>query len=150
MESLQFLLLWGVIGACVFQLWRTPRLWAFLFLFIVIFPKIALVTVPGETTPIRVDDVVMAAVLGWWILKLFLGRRPTLPATAGRWANEDASIGGEKLAAPTQPVLPNPLRARDGRRDVIRCGKNSYDSVDSVDADRVDVVASDCELVRRH
>src|SRR6266542_1583444 len=79
MESLQFLLLWGVIGACVFQLWRTPRLWAFLFLFIVIFPKIALVTVPGETTPIRVDDVVMAAVLGWWILKLFLGHRPTLP-----------------------------------------------------------------------
>jgi Tol biopolymer transport system component len=41
------------------------------------------------------------------------------------------------------------IDARDGERDVVRCGKNSYDRVDSVDADRFDVVASDCELVRR-
>jgi Ca2+-binding RTX toxin-like protein len=41
------------------------------------------------------------------------------------------------------------IDARDGERDVVRCGPNSYDRVDSVGADRVDVVASDCELVRR-
>ena len=41
------------------------------------------------------------------------------------------------------------IDVRDGERDVVRCGKNSYDSVDAVDADRLDVIASDCEFVRR-
>lgn len=79
MDTVRLALIWGVIAASLYQLWRVPRLWAFLFLFIVVFPKIALVAVPGETTPIRMDDVVLATVLGGWILYLFLARRPALP-----------------------------------------------------------------------
>jgi Tol biopolymer transport system component len=43
------------------------------------------------------------------------------------------------------------IYARDGQRDRISCGKNGYGKAgrDVVYADRVDVVASDCEVVRR-
>jgi Tol biopolymer transport system component len=39
--------------------------------------------------------------------------------------------------------------AVDGRRDTISCGKNGYDRRDRVYADRIDIVARDCELVHR-
>ena len=39
--------------------------------------------------------------------------------------------------------------AVDGQRDAISCGKNGYDRRDRVYADRIDVVAADCELVSR-
>lgn len=41
------------------------------------------------------------------------------------------------------------IYARDGQRDWITCGANSYDRRDVVYADRVDVVAPDCEIVHR-
>lgn len=43
------------------------------------------------------------------------------------------------------------IYARDGQRDWITCGKNGYGQGgrDAVYADRTDVVASDCEIVRR-
>jgi len=43
------------------------------------------------------------------------------------------------------------IRARDRERDSIVCGKNGYGAAgrDTVYADRVDAVASDCEIVRR-
>lgn len=40
--------------------------------------------------------------------------------------------------------------AVDEKRDRISCGKNGYDRRDRVYADRIDVVAPDCELVHRH
>src|SRR4029077_7465765 len=79
MTAVRIALMLSVGAASLYQLWRTPRVWAFLFLFIVIFPKIALLKVPGDTTPIRIDDVVLAAVLGGWLLKLVLARRKVLP-----------------------------------------------------------------------
>src|SRR6185295_10554627 len=79
MVIVQQALVWGVIIAVLFQLWRTPRLWALLFLFIVIFPKIAIVALPGEPTPIRIDDLVLAVVLGGWVAQLVLARRKNLP-----------------------------------------------------------------------
>lgn len=84
MEAARLALEWGVVLAALYQIWRIPRLWVLLFLFIVLFPKVALVAVPGETTPIRVDDLVMAAVLGGWVLVQLLGRprpAPSSPAT---------------------------------------------------------------------
>jgi hypothetical protein len=41
------------------------------------------------------------------------------------------------------------IYAVDGQRDWITCGKNSYFRRDTVYADRIDVVASDCEIVHR-
>lgn len=41
------------------------------------------------------------------------------------------------------------IHAVDGQRDRIACGKNGYDRRDTVDADPIDVVAADCEIVRR-
>jgi len=43
------------------------------------------------------------------------------------------------------------IRAQDGQRDTISCGKNGYGKRgrDIVYADRVDVAASDCEVVHR-
>jgi Tol biopolymer transport system component len=43
------------------------------------------------------------------------------------------------------------IYARDGQRDTIDCGKNGYGKAgrDVVYADKVDVVASDCEIVHR-
>ena len=81
MEIARLALEWSVVLAVLYQLWRVPRLWAFLYLFIVIFPKVALAEVPGQTTPIRVDDIVMAVVLGGWVLVQLLGRpRPAPPS----------------------------------------------------------------------
>ena len=64
-----------IIAACVvvsaYQLRRVPRVWAFLVLFIALMPKVPLAAVPGNTTPIRVDDVVLALVLIWWARKFF-------------------------------------------------------------------------------
>ncbi len=57
-----------------YQLWRVPRVWAFLLLFIVLMPKLALIVVPGNTTPIRVDDVVVAGVMGVWAVRELFGR----------------------------------------------------------------------------
>jgi O-antigen ligase len=54
------------------QLWKLPRLWAFLLLFIVLFPKLALAVVPQNTSPLRVDDLVIAGVLGIWVIRHFL------------------------------------------------------------------------------
>ena len=39
--------------------------------------------------------------------------------------------------------------AVDGQRGRITCGKNAYDRRDRVYADRIDVVAADCEIVHR-
>lgn len=43
------------------------------------------------------------------------------------------------------------IGARDGQRDSISCGRNAYGNAGrhTVYADRLDVVASDCEIVRR-
>jgi RTX calcium-binding nonapeptide repeat (4 copies) len=41
------------------------------------------------------------------------------------------------------------IDARDGERDWITCGKNAYNRRDRVYADKFDVIASDCEVVRR-
>lgn len=64
-----------ITAACVavsaWQLWRVPRVWAFLVLFIALMPKVPLAAVLGNTTPIRIDDVVLAIVLIWWARTLF-------------------------------------------------------------------------------
>lgn len=62
------------IGAAAWQLWRVPRLWAFLTLFIALMPKVPLAVVPGNTTPIRIDDLVVAAAIGVWLFRV--GRTP--------------------------------------------------------------------------
>jgi hypothetical protein len=65
--------------AAAYQLWRVPRLWAFLLLFVALMPKVALAVVPGNTTPIRIDDLVVGAVVLTWLFR----RRhvPPSPAT---------------------------------------------------------------------
>jgi O-antigen ligase len=65
--------------AAAYQLWRVPRVWAFLLLFVALMPKVPLAVVPGNTTPIRIDDVVVGSVLVWWMFR----RRdvPASPAT---------------------------------------------------------------------
>lgn len=72
----------AIIVVCVlvatYQLLRVPRVWAFLVLFIALTPKLPLAVVPGNTTPIRIDDVVLALVLIWWARK-FLMVPPTAP-----------------------------------------------------------------------
>ena len=59
--------------ACVsiagYQLWRVPKAWAFLILFVALMPKLAVATVPGNTTPLRIDDLVIGAVLAWWFFR---------------------------------------------------------------------------------
>jgi O-antigen ligase len=79
MAVARFALAAGVALASLIQLWRVPRLWAFLFLFIVLFPKLPLAVVPGNSTPIRVDDLILAVVLGGWLLAQLLGRRRPIP-----------------------------------------------------------------------
>ena len=54
------------LAVAAYQLWRVPRLWAFLLLFVPLMPRIALAVVPGNTTPIRVDDLVIAGALAAW------------------------------------------------------------------------------------
>src|SRR5438552_15102830 len=69
----------GVALASLIQLWRVPRLWAFLILFVVLFPKVPLALVPGDTTALRVDDFVLGLVLGGWAIAQILGRRRKIP-----------------------------------------------------------------------
>jgi O-antigen ligase len=64
----------GCLAVSTWQLSRVPRVWAFLVLFIALMPKVPLAVVPGNTTPIRVDDIVLALVLLWWARKLFMVR----------------------------------------------------------------------------
>src|SRR5262245_31858304 len=79
MAAARVVLVIGVALACLVQLWRVPRPWAFLVLFIVLFPKVPLALVPGDTTALRVDDFVLALVLGCWVLAQLLGRRRDIP-----------------------------------------------------------------------
>jgi O-antigen ligase len=79
MTSGVVVLIVGVALASLIQLWRVPRLWAFLILFIVLFPKVPLALVPGDTTALRVDDFVLGLVLGAWVLAQLLGRRRNIP-----------------------------------------------------------------------
>src|SRR5437867_4199487 len=79
MVAARVALIVGVALASVIQLWRIPRLWAFLVLFIVLFPKVPLALVPGDTTALRVDDFVIGLVLGGWVLSQLLGRRRAIP-----------------------------------------------------------------------
>jgi O-antigen ligase len=55
--------------AAAYQLWRVPRLWAFLLLFVALMPKLAVAAVPGNTTPLRIDDLVVGAALAWWFFR---------------------------------------------------------------------------------
>ncbi len=85
MHTQRQMLLGLVLVAVVIQLRRVPRFWAFLFLFVILFPKIALATVPGNSTPLRVDDVVLGVVLGGWLVREALVTRarpvPASPLT---------------------------------------------------------------------
>ena len=71
-----------VFLVAAYQVWRVRRFWAFLFVFIVLFPKISLTAVPGNTTPIRVDDVVLGLAIGGWLIReaLVARRNPVAPA----------------------------------------------------------------------
>jgi hypothetical protein len=62
------------IAIAAYQLARVPRLWAFVLLFVALMPKVPLAFVPGNTTPVRVDDVVIAVVLAAWIARFFTVR----------------------------------------------------------------------------
>jgi hypothetical protein len=66
-----FIILVACVAVSVYQLSRVPRAWAFLVLFIALMPKLPLAAVPGNTTPIRIDDVVLALVLLWWARTFF-------------------------------------------------------------------------------
>lgn len=80
--TLRLVLLGFVVVAAIAQLWRVRRFWAFLFLFIVLFPKIGVVPVPGNPTPVRLDDLVLAVVLGGWLIReALVGRREAIPAS---------------------------------------------------------------------
>jgi O-antigen ligase len=79
MGAARYALIAGIGIAAAFQLWRVPRLWAFVLLFIVLVPKFPIAAVPGDPTPIRIDDLVMAAVLGGWIVARLLGRPRVVP-----------------------------------------------------------------------
>ena len=61
------LLVLACAAVAAYQLWRVPRAWAFLLLFIALMPKVAIAAVPGNTTPIRVDDLVVGAALAAWL-----------------------------------------------------------------------------------
>jgi O-antigen ligase len=77
------------VAVAAYQLARVPRAWAFLLLFIALMPKVPIALVPGNTTPIRVDDLVVGALLVWWawtyVGRPFKGRLheelPPSPAT---------------------------------------------------------------------
>ena len=84
-------LYFACLFAAAWQLRRVPRLWALLFLFIALMPKLAVATVPGNTTPIRIDDLVVGAALAVW----FFRRREAPPASsAGCFLR---SIGARRL-----------------------------------------------------
>ena len=57
----------------------------------------------------------------------------------------DVIVGGNDVDRLAGGEGPDVIRARDGWRDSITCGRGR----DAVQADRVDLVSADCELVRR-
>jgi hypothetical protein len=63
--------------------------------------------------------------------------------------NNDVLIGGPGHDRIDGGGGGDTIYAVDGERDWITCGKNAYDRRDTVYADRIDVVASDCEIVHR-
>ena len=65
------------VAAAAVQLSRVRRLWAFLLLFVALAPKIAVAGVPGNPTPIRIDDLVVGAAVVLWLFGLRLARRGT-------------------------------------------------------------------------
>jgi len=72
----------AALTAAVLLLASVRRLWAFLFVFIILFPKVPLAVVPGNTTPLRVDDVVIGVIIaGWLLARLFRPRVSTPPAS---------------------------------------------------------------------
>jgi len=78
--TVRLVLLALVIATAVYQVARVRRFWAFLFVFIVLFPKIGLAAVPGNTTPIRVDDLMLGLVIGGWLIReALVARRDALP-----------------------------------------------------------------------
>ena len=78
--GVRLVLLAFVLAAAVYQVAQVRRFWAFLFVFIVLFPKIGLAAVPGNTTPIRVDDLVLGLVIGGWLIReALVARRDALP-----------------------------------------------------------------------
>src|SRR4051794_25752100 len=79
MAAARVVLVVGVALASLIQLWRVPRLWAFLLLFIVLFPKIPLALAPGDTTAFRVDDIVVGVVLAGWAMAQILGPQRAIP-----------------------------------------------------------------------
>src|SRR5437870_11542381 len=81
MAAGQIVLIVCVSLASLAQLWRVPKPWAFLILFIVLFPKVPLALVPGDTTALRVDDFVLGLMLGGWALAQILGRQRRIPAS---------------------------------------------------------------------
>src|SRR5258705_7850119 len=64
-----------------YQFARVPRMWAFVLLFVALMPKIALASVRGNTTPVRVDDVVIGVVLAVWIARSVTVRRKPVATT---------------------------------------------------------------------
>ena len=60
------LLVIASLAVAAYQLWRVPRVWAFLVLFVPLMPRVALAAVPGNTTAIRIDDLVIGAALTVW------------------------------------------------------------------------------------
>jgi O-antigen ligase/polysaccharide polymerase Wzy-like membrane protein len=67
------------VAVAVDQLRRAPRPWAFLLLFIALMPKVAIAAVPGNTTPLRLDDLIVGAVLTIWFFRR--NDAPPSPAT---------------------------------------------------------------------
>jgi len=64
------------LAVAAWQLRRVPRVWAFLVLFVALMPKLAVAAVPVNTTPIRVDDVVIGAALALWFFGVRLTSEP--------------------------------------------------------------------------
>jgi O-antigen ligase len=80
--TIRLILLVLVAAAATHQVWRVRRFWAFLFVFIVLFPKIGLAAVPGNPTPIRIDDLLLGVVIaGWLIREALVGGRDTFPTS---------------------------------------------------------------------
>jgi O-antigen ligase len=106
----------AILAACAavaaYQLVRVPRAWAFLLLFMPLAPKVPLAAVPGNTTPIRVDDLVVAVVLMAWIARRFFAigqvrlpaRRSSADQDRSAGGKPDATYQGEHAAVPPSPV----------------------------------------------
>jgi len=68
------------VAVVAYQLARVPRVWAVVLLFVALTPKLPLAVVPGNTTPIRVDDVLIAILLAVWLFRRRQAPPPS-PAT---------------------------------------------------------------------